>query len=113
VVNKPSIGFEDVEDAEEPDIAQKLELTPADVTGESPIAIRYVRFQSVRSLHVRLPYSVWHASVSHLCLQVFVASNQGGDDETRIDAIDVFGSPVEFVIHFHFANSGLMFEIFV
>ena len=28
-----------------------------------------------------------------------MASNQGGEDETRIDAIDVFGLPVQCVKH--------------
>ncbi|QRW27460.1 thioredoxin [Rhizoctonia solani] len=50
-INRASIGFEDVESAIEPDMAQK----PAH----------------------------------------FVASNHGNEDETRINAIDVFGQPVE------------------
>ena len=31
--------------------------------------------------------------------QIFVVSNQGGEDETRIDAIDIFGMPVMCVAH--------------
>ncbi|KAI0316801.1 PITH domain-containing protein [Amylostereum chailletii] len=77
LVNRQSIGFEDVQDAEEPDVAQKLELT-ADQTREGRrIGLRFVRFQSVNSLHI------------------FVESNQGGSDITRIDSIDVVGQPVE------------------
>ena len=30
-------------------------------------------------------------------LQIFVVSNQGGEDETRIDAIDIYGLPVMYV----------------
>jgi hypothetical protein len=30
-------------------------------------------------------------------VQIFVVDNQGGEDETRIDGIDVFGTPVECV----------------
>jgi hypothetical protein len=30
-------------------------------------------------------------------IQIFVKDNQGGEDETRIDAIDLFGSTVELV----------------
>ncbi|KAF7359481.1 DUF1000-domain-containing protein [Mycena sanguinolenta] len=77
LVNRPSIGFEDVEDAEEPEVAQILDLSEDDVKNGKPIALRYVRFQNANSLHI------------------FVVSNQGGTDETRIDAVDVLGIPVE------------------
>ncbi|TFY66829.1 hypothetical protein EVG20_g4265 [Dentipellis fragilis] len=76
-VNKPALGFEDVEDAQEPNAAQVLELTEEQVKGDKPIPLRFVRFQSVNSIHI------------------FVASNQGGADETRIDAVDVFGFTVD------------------
>ncbi|KAA1478771.1 DUF1000-domain-containing protein [Dentipellis sp. KUC8613] len=75
--NKLSLGFEDVEDAQEPNATQVLDLNEEQAKGEKPIPLRFVRFQSVNSIHI------------------FVASNQGGADETRIDAIDVFGFTVE------------------
>jgi len=56
-------------------VAQVLELTEEQVTNGTPIPLRFVRFQAVSSLHI------------------FVASNHGGEDETRINAIDVFGLP--------------------
>lgn len=71
--NRPSLGFEDVQDAEEPYAAQVIELTEAQVTQGKKIPLRFVRFQNVSSIHI------------------FVATN-AGDDETRIDGIDVFGS---------------------
>jgi len=74
-VNNPNIGFEDIENANEPQVAQVLELTEEQVTNGTPIQLRFVRFQAVSSLHI------------------FVASNHGGEDETRINAIDVFGLP--------------------
>ncbi|KAJ6500323.1 PITH domain-containing protein [Mycena sanguinolenta] len=77
LVNRPSIGFEDVEEAEEPEVAQILDLSEDDVKNGKPIALRFVRFQNVNSLHI------------------FVVSNHGGGDETRIDAVDVLGIPVE------------------
>ncbi|KII88857.1 hypothetical protein PLICRDRAFT_53376 [Plicaturopsis crispa FD-325 SS-3] len=77
LTNRPSLGFEDVEDAVEPEVAQVLELSEQDVKDGKRIPIRFVRFQAVNSLHI------------------FVASNQGGEDETRIDVLDVFGVPVE------------------
>ncbi|KAJ7093062.1 DUF1000-domain-containing protein [Mycena epipterygia] len=77
LVNRPAIGFEDVEDAEEPDVAQILDISAEDVQEGRPIPLRFVRFQTVTSLHI------------------FVVSNQGGVDETKIDAIDVLGVPVE------------------
>ncbi|THG99051.1 hypothetical protein EW026_g3232 [Hermanssonia centrifuga] len=73
-INRPSLGFDDVQDSQEPDAAQVLELTEEQVLEGKRIPLRFVRFQNVGSLHI------------------FVASN-GGDDETRIDGIDVFGIP--------------------
>ncbi|KAJ6611775.1 DUF1000-domain-containing protein [Mycena sp. CBHHK59/15] len=77
LVNRPSLGFEDVEDAEEPEVAQVLDIPEDYVKEGRPIALRYVRFQTVTSLHI------------------FIVSNQGGVDETRIDSVDVLGVPVE------------------
>jgi hypothetical protein len=54
-INRQAIGFEDVEDAQEPEAAQVLELSTEDVKeGAAPIKLRFVRFQSVNSLHVSL-----------------------------------------------------------
>jgi len=77
LINRPSLGFEDVEDADEPDAAQVLELSEVDVKEGKRIPLRFVRFQAVNSLHV------------------FIASNHGDRDETRVDVVDVFGVPVE------------------
>lgn len=53
LINRPSLGFEDVEDATEPEVAQIIEL-PSEVIQEGKsIPLRFVRFQSVNSLHVR------------------------------------------------------------
>ncbi|KZT42108.1 DUF1000-domain-containing protein [Sistotremastrum suecicum HHB10207 ss-3] len=79
LINKPAVGFEDVEDAEEPEVAQVLTLSEDIVAEGKPITVRFVRFQSVNSL------------------TIFVASNHGGDDETRIDSIDVLGNTIEYV----------------
>ncbi|KAI5122007.1 hypothetical protein M0805_001839 [Coniferiporia weirii] len=73
-INRPSIGFEDVEDASDAETAQVLELMESDVRQNNPIVLRYVKFQKVNSLHI------------------FVASNQGDESTTRIDGIDFFGS---------------------
>ena len=54
LVNRPSLGFEDVEDADEPEVAQILDIPKQDVQQGTPINVRYVRFQAVNSLHVRL-----------------------------------------------------------
>ncbi|KZT29304.1 DUF1000-domain-containing protein [Neolentinus lepideus HHB14362 ss-1] len=77
LVNRSSVGFEDVQDAKEPEIAQALNLTEEQVTEGQQIPLRFVRFQTVNSIHI------------------FVASNHGGEDETRIDAVDILGVPVE------------------
>ena len=50
--NRPSIGFEDVEDADEKPAAQFLTLSEEDVREGNPITLRFVKFQHVSSLHV-------------------------------------------------------------
>jgi len=75
--NKPSLGFEDAEDAEEPEAAQVVELSSEVIKAGKPVPLRFVRFQTVNSLHI------------------FVKSNHGGEDESRIDVFDVLGVPVE------------------
>jgi hypothetical protein len=52
LVNRPSIGFEDVEGAEGPAVAQVVDLTKDGVREGQKIALRFVRFQNVNSLHV-------------------------------------------------------------
>jgi len=76
LINRPSLGFEDVDDADEKQVAQILEVTEDQLKDGKRIPLRFVRFQSVNSLHI------------------FVASNQGGEDETRIDSLDIFGSGI-------------------
>ncbi|KAF8503722.1 PITH domain-containing protein [Russula emetica] len=75
LINKSALGFEDVEDAEEPEAALVQELTEDTVKEGRQIDLKFVRFQSVNSLHI------------------FVSSNQGGEEVTRIDAIDILGFP--------------------
>ncbi|KAG6335224.1 hypothetical protein ID866_3869 [Astraeus odoratus] len=66
-VNQPSISFSDVEGALDSAFAQVLELNETDITEGKPVALRFI----------------------------FVESNQGDEEHTRIDAIDVLGTPVE------------------
>lgn len=77
MVNRSSIGFEDVEDAVEPAVAQVLDLTKEQVEEGQKIVLRFVRFQNVSSIHI------------------FIESNQGEEDKTRIDSVDIFGTTVE------------------
>ncbi|KAF8558442.1 DUF1000-domain-containing protein [Imleria badia] len=79
LVNKPSISFGDVDGADGAVFAQVATLREEDVRDGRPVALKFVRFTSVNSLHI------------------FVESNQSGDDDvlTRIDAIDLLGVPVE------------------
>ncbi len=51
-INRPALGFEDVEDADESAAAQIIELTEEDTSNGNPLALRFVRFQTVNSLHV-------------------------------------------------------------
>lgn len=57
-MNKPSIGFEDVEDAEAgTEVAQTIELSEDQVRDGQKIPLRFVRFQNVNSLHVSCQWS--------------------------------------------------------
>ncbi|KAI0747783.1 PITH domain-containing protein [Daedaleopsis nitida] len=71
--NKQALSFSDVQDDKG---EQELVLGREDVEEGRRIPLRFVRFQSVNSLHI------------------FIQSNQEGGDETRIDAIDILGMPV-------------------
>ena len=52
LINRNALGFEDVEDAEEPEAALVQELSEDTVKEGEQIVLRFVRFQSVNSLHV-------------------------------------------------------------
>ncbi|CEQ42193.1 SPOSA6832_03967, partial [Sporobolomyces salmonicolor] len=73
-VNQSSIGFDE---AESQDAAHEFELTEDQAKGLEAVQLRFVRFQNV----------------SHLT--IFVASNQGDQDSTRIDKLDLIGVPIE------------------
>lgn len=72
--NNPNIGFDD---ASTSTAEQTFELSEAQTKGEEAVETRYVKFQKVHSL------------------SIFVESNQGGEDETRIDGLELFGDPGE------------------
>jgi hypothetical protein len=59
LVNRPSIGFEDVEDANEPEVAQVVQLSEEDLRVGKQIPLRFVRFQSVNSVHVSIFRTRW------------------------------------------------------
>lgn len=75
-INNPSMGFDDIENAVEPDVVQVFDVPEDSVKDGKHLHLRFVKLQRVNSLHI------------------FVSSNHGGEDETRIDAIDIFGQPV-------------------
>jgi hypothetical protein len=53
LINRSALGFEDVEDAEEPKAALLVQELPEDTVREGrQIDLKFVRFQSVTSLHV-------------------------------------------------------------
>jgi PITH domain len=52
LINRPSLGFEDVEEQEEPAVAQVMDIPDNVIREGKHILLRYVRFQNVNSLHV-------------------------------------------------------------
>ena len=54
LVNKPSISFGDVEGIDDAVFAQVVTLREEDVRDGRPVALKFVRFTSVNSLHVRV-----------------------------------------------------------
>ncbi|EPT01805.1 hypothetical protein FOMPIDRAFT_100997 [Fomitopsis schrenkii] len=73
LINRPTIGFDDFSEGE---AVQEFELTEEQLKEGKRIPLRFVRFQAVNALHI------------------FVESNHGDEEQTRIDAIDVYGTPV-------------------
>ena len=69
-MNQPSFGFSDC-DSVPP--AQEIEITEAQLAGEA-IALKFVKFQSVVSL------------------SIFVESNQGDEEVTKISKVQLIGS---------------------
>lgn len=55
LVNRPSISFEDVEETQESEVAQVVQLSEEDIRAGKRIPLRFVRFQSVNSVHVSIP----------------------------------------------------------
>ncbi|KAK4702665.1 thioredoxin 1, partial [Phenoliferia sp. Uapishka_3] len=73
-VNRANLGFDDAE-SEEP--AQEIEITAAQASGSEAIQLRFVRFVNVS------------------VLSIFVVDNQGGEDVTRIDKLELLGLAIE------------------
>lgn len=55
---------------------QELTLTPKDLSGESPVPVKFVKFQNVQDI------------------QIFVKNNQSGAETTRIDQLSIIGVPI-------------------
>lgn len=66
-VNRPTIGFEDAQDATEPEAAQIMELTDEQLVEGKRIPLRFVRFQNVTTLTVRKLVTTRYALAEHTC----------------------------------------------
>lgn len=67
-----ALGFDEA--ASQP-AAQEFTLTKDQALGKELVQLRFVKFQKVTSI------------------TIFVSDNQGGEDVTRIDKLDIYGSP--------------------
>ncbi|SCV67450.1 BQ2448_5061 [Microbotryum intermedium] len=65
------------DDAESLEPAQELELTEKQAKGEEAVQLRFVRFQNVT------------------LLSIFVAGNQGDEDVTRLDGLELIGASID------------------
>ncbi|KWU43554.1 thioredoxin-like protein 1-like protein [Rhodotorula sp. JG-1b] len=74
-VNAPGVDFDSAEGGAE--AAQEFVLDEEQARGEKVVELRFVRFQNVKHL------------------AIFVVDNQGGEDVTRIDKLELVGLAVE------------------
>jgi hypothetical protein len=64
LINQSALGFEDAEDAEEPKPALLVQELPEDTVKEGKqIDLKFVRFQSVTSLHVSEAFDLRHRTL--------------------------------------------------
>jgi len=75
IVNNRNLSFDDF--GSDSAITQAFEVTEEDLKNSKRINVRFVRFQNVTTL------------------SILVASNHSDAEETRIDAIDIYGTPVQ------------------
>lgn len=73
-VNRQSMGFSNVADFP---VTDTVVLSEEHLDGSQPLALKFVKFQNVRSL------------------AIFVEDNQAGSDVTRLQKLAIFGSLVE------------------
>jgi len=61
LTNRPALGFEDVESQSEPAVDQVIEVSEDTVKDGKHIPLRFVRFQTVNTLHVSIlpPYFIF------------------------------------------------------
>lgn len=86
LVNKTAISFDDVEDAQEPEVAQILELTPEQVAGEGQaVPLRFVRFQNVNSIHVSVFSHVFETNILVRVDGLCIICSVGVSDFRRIE----------------------------
>ena len=82
LINRSALGFEDVDDAKEPEAALVQELPEDTVKEGRQIDLKFVRFQSVTSLHVSETFDVTEAfpdSESHYaCILLDLCQFQSG-----------------------------------
>ena len=74
-VNRENLGFEDCDDV---DPTQTLDLTTDETTMNTPIQLKFVKYQRVKSL------------------TLFISDNNGGDI-TALGGIKIYGFPVDTV----------------
>jgi len=73
-VNRTSLGFSEAADEA---ATQDLELSEDDLSGTNPLALKFVKFQNVRSI------------------TVFLENNQDDEDTTKLSKLVLMGSTVE------------------
>ncbi|KAF4792723.1 Thioredoxin-like protein 1 [Turdus rufiventris] len=97
----------DFEEAERSEPTQALQLGPDDIRDDGVVQLRYVKFQNVNSVTVSVPKGsgtprpkipAWpHTSLIYpfSSPQLFVQSNHGAEETTRITYFTFIGTPVQ------------------
>lgn len=91
--DQADIGFDE---AASQTPSQEFQLTKEQALGKELVMLRYVKFQKTNSLQVSYPVpcacSMVTATGLTVTVQIFLVDNQGDEEVTRLEKLEIFGS---------------------